>query len=357
LEVRDAADLIEQLDSDRISSVFEELDHKTVQEINLRLDYPENSAIRWMTPAISVRPEWTLGKVQEHLRCEHKTMPAYNTSVMVTDQQNSFLGKLALTSLILHPADHTVAAYMDSEAIQLSEDDTETALIEVFSDRRLVNVPVIDANGHLLGRVTVDDAMHVLSRQADDQFMKRDGLDGQTDLFSPRISSYKKRTVWLAVNLATVFLAAWVISIFQSTVQQIVALAVLMPIVSSMGGIAGSQTLTLIIQGLSKDHINSSNTTWILRKELAVGFLHGLTWAVVVGVITIFWFESVVLGAIIAMALIVNLICAAASGVGVPLLLKRVGQDPTLAGSVLLTTVTDVIGFFAFLGLASWWMM
>jgi magnesium transporter len=356
LEVRDAADMIDRLDTERASCVLDDLDQQTGEQINLRLDYPSDSAMRWMTPAISVRADWTLAEVKAHLRTNKDALSGYSTAVMVTDEHYCFVGKLSIASLIIHPLEDPVTLHMDTEAVTLRDSASEGDVVELFADRRVVNVPVVDEHGRLLGRVTVDDALHLTAQLADDQFMKRDGLDHETDLFATRVVSFRKRTVWLAINLLTVFFAAWVISFFQDTVQQIVALAVLMPIVSSMGGIAGSQTLTLIIRALSREQIKASNISWIFRKELAVGCLHGVTWAVVVGAVTVFWFDSVVLGIVIAVALLFNLLCAAASGVAVPMLLKRIGQDPALAGSVLLTTVTDVVGFFAFLGLASWWM-
>ncbi len=356
LEVRDAAELIDHLDTDRAAIVLVDLTPDTTESINQRLDYPAKSAMRWMSPAISIRPDWTLNEAATYLRRHHDVLPPFTTSIMVTTENEVFQGKFPLSALILHPGTDQVQTYMVTEAIQLPEEATETDIVQVFEDRRLVSVPVVGAEGKLLGRVTIEDALELNKKLADDQFMKSAGLDHETDLFSPRAVSFKRRSVWLAINLLTVFFAAAVISVFQETVQKVVALAVLMPIFTSMGGISGSQTLTLIIRGLSQDHINRSNMRWILNKEIGVGLLHGVTWAVVVGVITVIWFKSLLLGVIIGLALLINMICAAASGVVVPLVLRRFGQDPALAGSVLLTTVTDVIGFFAFLGLASLWM-
>jgi magnesium transporter len=223
----------------------------------------------------------------------------------------------------------------------------------LFERLDFVSAPVVDADNKLLGRITIDDVVDVIRDEADHTFMIRAGLHEDDDMFAPVVRSTQRRSVWLGVNLLTALLASWVIGLFDATIEQLVALAVLMPIVASMGGIAGSQTLTLVIRAVALGHVASSNQRLLLRKELSVGALNGLLWSIVIGLIAYFWFESAQLGTIIGLAIMCNLVVAAFSGATIPLLLKRIGIDPALAGSVVLTTVTDVVGFFVFLGLAA----
>jgi magnesium transporter len=212
---------------------------------------------------------------------------------------------------------------------------------------------VVDGQGRLLGRITIDDVVDVIREQAEHSMMGLAGLDEETDMFAPVLASSRRRAVWLGINLLTAFLAAWVIGLFEGTLQQVVALAVLMPIVASMGGIAGSQTLTLVIRGLATGQLERGNTRILLLKEAGIGLLNGILWALVVAVLAVIWFGNWAIGGIIAAAILLNLLCAALAGVVIPLTMRRVGIDPALAGSVVLTTVTDVVGFFAFLGLAT----
>jgi magnesium transporter len=228
-----------------------------------------------------------------------------------------------------------------------------TEVTKLFEDLDLISAPVIDDNGTLLGRITIDDVVDVIREEADHSVLSRAGLNEDEDIFAPVLPSARRRAVWLGVNLLTAFLASWVIGQFQDTLQQVVALAVLMPIVASMGGIAGSQTLTLVIRGLALGQVGKTNTRWLLSKEIAVGALNGLVWAAVVSLFAILWFRDLQIGGIIALALVLNLLAAALAGVIIPIVLRRLRIDPALAGGVVLTTVTDVVGFLAFLGLAT----
>jgi len=239
----------------------------------------------------------------------------------------------------------------DEKALPPTLSDNEVA--SFFEDYNLVSAPVVDKENHLLGRITVDDVVDVIRDEADRSLLNMAGLDEDDDMFAPVTKSAKRRAVWLGLNLFTAFLAAAVIGIFAETIEHIVALAVLMPIVASMGGIAGSQTLMLVIRGIALNQIGKTNSRSLLWKELAVGALNGLLWAVVVAIITALWFNSQALGLLIGAALIINLIFAALAGATIPLTLKRMNIDPAIAGGVILTTVTDVIGFFSFLGLAT----
>jgi magnesium transporter len=222
-----------------------------------------------------------------------------------------------------------------------------------FEEQDLLSAPVIDADGRLLGRITVDDVVDVIREQSERSLMQAAGLDEEVDMFAPVLTSTRRRALWLGINLITAFMAAWVIGLFEGTLEKVVALAVLMPIVASMGGIAGSQTLTLVIRGLALGHLERGNAPVLLWKEFGIGTLNGLIWALVVAALAILWFGSWEIGGIIAAAILLNLLCAALAGVAIPLVLRRFDIDPALAGGVILTTVTDMVGFFAFLGLAT----
>jgi len=239
------------------------------------------------------------------------------------------------------------------EVKPIPADTPATEVARRFERHDLLSAPVADAQGHLLGRITVDDVVDVIREEGEHQFMGQAGLSEDEDMFAPVLSSTRRRAVWLGLNLLTALLASWVIGQFEDTLQKVVALAVLMPVVASMGGIAGSQTLTLAIRGIALGQLSSKNARALIIKELAVGALNGLIWAAVVAVIAGLWFSNMQLAVLIAAAIIINLVFAAFTGAMLPLLLQRFGIDPALAGGVLLTTVTDVVGFFAFLGLAS----
>jgi magnesium transporter len=227
----------------------------------------------------------------------------------------------------------------------------------VFEQREILSAPVLSSIGVVLGKINLEDVIKVIRTQSGHSLMSMAGLDEEQDMFAPVVASSKRRAVWLGINLFTAFLASWVIGLFEATLDQIVALAVLMPIVASMGGIAGSQTLTLVIRGLALRQVNSANAKKLLIKELSVGALNGVLWAIVVAIIAGVWFHSTSLGLLLGAAMVINLICAALAGATIPLALSKVGIDPALAGGVLLTTVTDVVGFVAFLGLATLFLL
>jgi magnesium transporter len=229
--------------------------------------------------------------------------------------------------------------------------DDEVA--RLFEDRDLLSAPVVDTEGRLLGRITIDDVVDVIREDAEHSLLSMAGLDEEDDTFAPVFTSARRRAVWLGINLFTAFLASWVIGLFQATLQQVVALAVLMPIVASMGGIAGSQTLIIVIRGLALGQVGSSNARWLMTKELAVSVLNGIVWALVVALLATLWFRDIDIGLIIAVALIINLVCAAIAGFSIPFTLSRMNIDPAHAGTVILTTVTDVVGFMVFLGLGT----
>ena len=237
------------------------------------------------------------------------------------------------------------------EAIDANTPDSDVA--HRFEKHNLISAPVVDPENRLLGRITIDDVVDVIRDEAEHSMLSLAGLSEDEDTFAPVKKSVHRRSLWLGVNLLTAFLAAWVIGLFDTTIEKQVALAILMPIVASMGGVAGSQTLTLVIRSMALGQLNDSNQRWLLRKELLVGASNGLIWAIAVALVTILWFNSLALGILIGVAIIINLVAAALAGVAIPLLLKKFGSDPALSGGVLLTTVTDVVGFVAFLGFAT----
>jgi magnesium transporter len=242
---------------------------------------------------------------------------------------------------------------MDGEQPGIPVDMATEQVAKQFSDLDWISAPVVDANNILLGRITIDDVVDIIREQAEHQALSAAGLNEDEDLFSPVPRATRRRALWLGINLATAFLASWVIGRFADTLEQIVALAVLMPIVASMGGVAGTQTLTLMVRGLALGQVGRGNLRALVRKEVLVGLLNGVIWAIVVGVVSALWFRDLPLGAVIAGAMVINLIAAALAGVLVPLTLRRMNVDPALAGGVVLTTFTDVIGFLSFLGLAT----
>lgn len=338
-------------------SLLLSLDAENRARVAAVLEYPEGTAGRIMsTEVLSVRPDVKLSVVSRWLRTQGG-LPDYTSALMVTDDSGRYVGKLLISAVVTGDPKVTVASVMltSSEIVRVSASEFDVA--RLFDQRHLISVAVLDSDDHLLGRITVDNAMNIIKQEADHRLMSSQGLSDEADLFAPIFPSAKQRGFWLGINLVTVFLAAWVIGQFQAALDQLVALAVLMPIVASMGGIAGSQTLTLTIRGLALNQVVEGNVRWLATKELGVGALNGIVWAVVVAIVTYLWFRNAGLSLVIAVAMVLNLLAAALSGVVVPLTLKRMGLDPALSGAVVLTTVTDIVGFLSFLGLASWFLL
>ena len=354
MDTADVAELLEEvLDKDAGEDLLESMDAQRRERIELNLSFDENTAGRLMhTDAISVRADVTLEAVQRYLRRIDK-VPEDTNVLMVVDRDNHFLGAISLLNLVLHADDKLVDEVMEKDWRTINPEMLEQEVTRIFANHDWFSAPVVDDSGRFLGRIVVDDVIDSIREEADRAMLSPVGLDEDEDLFAPILPSASRRAVWLAINLATAFLASWVIGLFEATIAEVVALAVLMPIVASMGGIAGSQTLTLTIRGLAMGHVVDSNTRWLLKKEIAIGFINGVLWASVVSLVTFAWFQSVDIALIIGAALIVNMVVAAAAGIIVPLALQKMNIDPAISGAVVLTTVTDVIGFMAFLGLAS----
>ncbi len=353
LDADDLADLIQDLPGAVTREVLRYMDKQNRDRLEAVLLYPEDTAGGLMDlDAVTVRADVTLDVVLRYLRLHDEIPPATDT-LFVVDRQGRYKGTLQLTRLLTNDPDLLVAAVMDRDIAGIPAELPDVEVARLFEDRDLVSAPVISEDGRLLGRITIDDVVDVIRENAEHSILGMAGLDEEDDTFAPIIKSARRRAVWLGINLLTAFLASWVIGLFQATLQQVVALAVLMPIVASMGGIAGSQTLIIVIRGMALGQIGSSNARWLMYKELAVTVLNGIAWALVVAVIATLWFKDINIGLIIGVALIVNLTCAALAGLGIPFLLERMQIDAAHAGTVVLTTITDVIGFMVFLGLGT----
>ncbi|MFD2111521.1 magnesium transporter [Thiorhodococcus fuscus] len=358
LDTDDLADMLQDLPVAITQEVVKSLDQQRRDRLEKALSFDEDSAGGLMnTDTVTVRPEMTLDVVMRYLRRLKDGLPDITDNLIVVNRKGHYLGVLYLTDLLTHDPEDTVAEAMtlDVQAIPASWSAREVATR--FEQHDLVTAPVVDEDGSLLGRITVDDVMDVIREEADHQFLGQAGLSETEDMFAPVLLSARRRALWLGVNLLTAFLAAWVIGRFEATIQQVVALAVLMPVVASMGGIAGTQTLTLAIRGLALGQLSINNARWLLWKEMAVAGINSVIWAIVVALVAKLWFHDTDIALVIGAAISINLLAAAFSGALLPLALERFGIDPALAGGVILTTVTDVVGFLAFLGLATLFLL
>lgn len=352
-DVDDQADLILNLPPEKLVSVLYILDRQKREKLESLLSYPEDTAGGLMNlDPITIRADVTLDVVLRYLRIRGD-IPNHTDQLFVTDRYDQYKGVLTLNKLLTSDTESRVVDIMNSEIQPLEANMEDHEVARFFEDHDLISAAVVDDTGKLLGRITIDDVVDVIREEGDSSVLSMAGLQEDEDLFSPIWSSTRRRAIWLGFNLLTAFLAAAVIGLFEATLDKIVALAILLTIVPSMGGIAGSQTLTLVIRGLALGQLGSSNFKSLVKKEITVGLLNGLLWALVVAAFTIIWFQDLQIAWIIAVALTVNLIAGAFAGAVIPVLLKRMGIDPALAGSVVLTTFTDVIGILAFLGLAT----
>jgi magnesium transporter len=353
LDPDDLADIIVDLPGAVIQEVLRAMDKQDRQRLEAVLHYPEDSAGGLMNvDVVTVRADVTLDVVMRYLRVRGE-LPFNTDKLFVVDRHDHYRGALELTQILTNEPEQLVASVMDRDIQGIPATLPDDEVAKQFENLDLVSAAVVSEDNKLLGRITIDDVVDVIREDADHSLLSMAGLDEEDDTFAPVMKSARRRALWLGINLFTALLASWVIGNFQATLQQVVALAVLMPIVASMGGIAGSQTLIIVIRGLALGQIGSSNARWLMYKELAVSVLNGIGWAAVVAVISALWFQNNNIGLIIAVALIVNLMCAAVAGLSIPFILRRINVDPALAGSVILTTVTDVIGFLVFLGLGT----
>ena len=354
LDTDDLADIVPNLPESAVHSLLLTLDYKHREHLNKVLEYPEDSAGGLMnTDFITVRPDVTISAVIRYLRLL-KEMPVDTDQVFVVDRNFTYLGSLLISTLLTEEPEQVIMSLINSDfskPIHADTDEGEVALL--FEQRNLISAPVIDENNQLVGRITIDDVVDVIRDQAEHSVMSMVGLDEDEDVFAPIIQSTMRRSIWLGVNLVTAFIAVYFIGLFEATLQQKIALAILMPVVASMGGIAGTQTLIIVTRGIATGRVTTANIKSLINKEVAVSGLNGVIWSIVIALVTYYWFSDIVLSVVIGLAIIVNLVVAAFSGAFLPLLLTKLKIDPALAGGVILTTITDVIGFVAFLGLAA----
>ncbi|MDX1633867.1 MAG: magnesium transporter [Marinobacter sp.] len=352
-ESDDLADLLQQLPDTVIQEVLDTMDEQDRQRVEEVLSYPEDTAGGLMnTDTITVRPDLTIDVVLRYLR-RHRSLPPMTDSLIVVSRRDEYIGVLGITKMLVSNPAATVREVMDTDIEPIPVTMADTQVATLFERYDLISAPVVGEGRKLLGRITIDDVVDVIRDDADHSLMSMAGLDEDEDTFAPVMKTTRRRAVWLGINLITAFIASAVIGIFEGTIEKVVALAVLMPIVASMGGIAGSQTLTLVIRGMAVGQISGANVGWLLNREFLAGAMNGLLWALVVSVAATAWFRDPLIGVVIAAALIINLIAAALVGTVLPIFLKSRNIDPALAGGVILTTVTDVVGFMAFLGLAT----
>jgi magnesium transporter len=354
LDTDDFADILQQLPTTITDQVLENLDSRDRARVESVLPYPEDSAGGLMnTDTITVRPRHAVELVLRYLRLR-RDLPATTDALIVVNSRDEYLGMLPLTKLLTADATVTVREIMNTEepAIHVGEADTEVA--KLFSERDLISAPVVDDNGFLLGRITIDDVVDVIIEDAEEALLAPAGLVVDEDTFAPVRRAVRRRAIWLGINLVTALMASAVISLFEDTIVKVVALAVLMPVVASMGGIAGTQTLTLVIRGQATGQLGRNNMLWMLNREFVIAALNGMLWATIVALGASYFFDDPRLGLVIAVAMVATILIAAVAGSLLPSLLRRMDIDPAIAGGVVLTTITDVAGFFIFLGLASW---
>ncbi len=357
MEVDDLVDLLVDLPESLTQEVLQSLDQQDQERVRQVLAYDEESAGGLMNvDIVTVRPDVTLEVVSRYLRLVGE-MPDGTDSIFVVSRDNSYIGSLFLSRLLTSDPEEMVANVMSTDIMPIPAGTPSAEVVWEFENRDLLSAPVVDGDFRVLGRITVDDVVDVIRDEAEHSLMSAVGLDEEDDMFAPVVKSAGRRALWLGVNLGTAFLAAAVVDLFQATLQQLVLLAVLMPVVPSMGGVAGTQSLTIITRAMALGQINRANIHGILRKELMVGVLNGIGWAIVVSAFTFLWFGDGSIGVIIGAAMIINLVVAAAAGSSIPLILRRLKVDPALAGGVVLTTVTDVVGYMSFLGLGAIFLM
>ena len=357
MELDDLADLVADLPEALTQEVLRSLDQQDRERLDQVLAHHEDSAGGLMNvDIVTVRPDVTLGVVMRYLHARG-SIPDGTDSIYVVNRNNEYFGSLYLSRLLTLDPEQPVAEVMSTDVQPIPVHTPSEEVVWAFENRDLLSAPVVDDRNRIVGRITVDDVVDVMRDQAEHSLMSAAGLDEEHDMFAPVVKSARQRALWLGVNLATAFLAASVVDLFQTTLDKIVLLAVLMPVVPSMGGVAGIQSLTVTTRAMALGQIDKSNAGTIFRKELRVGLLNGFGWAAVVAVFTYLWFNDWRLGGVIAGAMLINLVIAAGAGFAIPLALKKMNIDPALAGGVVLTTVTDVIGYAVFLGLGAWYLL
>lgn len=353
METDDVAYVLRSLPNDLSREVLSQMDTVDRFRVETALSYPEDTAGGMMnTDFITIRADVEIDVVLRYLRMKGE-LPEATDALYVLDEESRLIGHLSLTTILTAQPDVLVSDVMDDadEAIPVNTDDGEVA--NLFERRNWISAPVVDENNLLLGRITIDDVVDVIREDAEHSMMSMAGMDDEEDTFAPVVKSARRRSVWLGMNVLAALAAASVSNMFEATLAQMASIAVLMTIVPSMGGVAGNQTVALVIRGLAVGHIGDSNQKELLFKEAGIGLLNGILWASIIGGIVMVWKGDIMLGAIISAAMLVNLTVAGVAGVAIPVLLKKMNIDPALAGGMALTTITDIIGLSAFLGLAT----
>ena len=351
LELDEVVDILQNLPEERMQSILSKMSLRDRNRIEEGLVYPDDTAGGLLnTDVLSVRPDHTVEVVTRYLR-EQKELPENTDKIFVVSKDDKYLGEILINKIITSEVSERVENLISPKVdpILVTESDRDVATI--FERNNLISAAVVNNNGELLGRITIDDVVDVILEDADQNFLGMAGV--AEDTFAPPGRAAKSRVFWLSMNLLTAFIASMSINIFQDTLDKVVYLAVLMPIVASMGGVAATQTLTIVLRGLTLEQINDTNIKWLFKRELAVSILNGIVLSILVGFVTYIWFQNSLISILISCALIINLISSVFAGVIVPLVLRKLNQDPAIAGSVVVTTVTDVIGFLSFLGLAT----
>lgn len=354
LDSDDAVFILEDLETDDREDILAQIPFQERIRLRRSLDYPEQSAGRRMqTEFIAVPPFWTVGQAIDYIRAD-EDLPDRFTELFTIDHRFKLVGSLALDTLLRAGREVVVGDIHETNARPIPAEMDQEEAAQLFEQYDLLSAPVVDENERLVGVLTIDDVVDVIQEEAAEDIMRLAGV-GDEELSDDVVSIAKSRIGWLVLNLGTAVLASLVIGLFDSTLENMVALAILMPIVASMGGNAGTQTMTVAVRALATRDLDTYNARRIITKELQVGLLNGVAFALLIGAVAFFWFGNIALGVVIAIAMVVNMLFAAASGILIPIALDKLDADPAIASSVFVTTVTDVVGFFAFLGLASWW--
>lgn len=353
LDSDDVVDLVEDLEEAQIEAILDVLEPSDRVAVEQALAYPEETAGRLMQREVVHAPEhWTVGEMIDHLRAHKRDLPEQFYHVVLTDPRMKPTGHVTLGRLLSSARKTPLQEITEDSFRTIPATQHEDDVAYAFNQYHLISAPVVDEDGRLVGVITIDDAMIVLDEAAEEDLLKLAGVGEESSLSDKIVETTKQRFPWLFVNLITAILASLVIAQFEAAIAQIVALAVLMPIVASMGGNAGTQSLTVAVRALATRDLTRSNLVRVVTREAAVGLINGVGFAVVMGIVGLVWFGSPALGGVIAAAMVINLLVAGLAGILIPVVLERLGIDPALASGAFVTTVTDVVGFFAFLGLA-----
>ena len=353
LDSDDVVDLVEDLEEAQIEAILDVLEPSDRVAVEQALAYPEETAGRLMQREVVHAPEhWTVGEMIDHLRAHKRDLPEQFYHVVLTDPRMKPTGHVTLGRLLSSARKTPLQEITEDSFRTIPATQHEDDVAYAFNQYHLISAPVVDEDGRLVGVITIDDAMIVLDEAAEEDLLKLAGVGEESSLSDKIVETTKQRFPWLFVNLITAILASLVIAQFEAAIAQIVALAVLMPIVASMGGNAGTQSLTVAVRALATRDLTRSNLVRVVTREAAVGLINGVVFAVVMGIVGLVWFGSPALGGVIAAAMVINLLVAGLAGILIPVVLERLGIDPALASGAFVTTVTDVVGFFAFLGLA-----